>query len=169
MVETTKRLLELTAADLMSRDVIVLSQSTSLRAAAHQLARARVSGAPVVDDAGRCVGVLSATDLVRWLDRGTNASRRIFSATTEFCADWEVVDLEALPVDSIDRYMSTHVITATTDTCIGELARAMSAAHIHRIIILADEGRPIGIVSSSDVLAAVAAEDQRERQLPENW
>src|SRR5207245_6482522 len=108
-----RRLLELTAADLMSRELIVLSQSTSLRSAAHQLALARVSGAPVVDDAGRCVGVLSAADLVRWLDRDTDAARRAFTAPTGFCADWEVVDLEALPHDDIARYMSTHVVTAT--------------------------------------------------------
>jgi CBS-domain-containing membrane protein len=169
MVETTKRLLELTAADLMSRDVIAISQQTSLRSAAHQLALARVSGAPVVDENGRCVGVLSATDLVRWLDRGVDAARRTFTVRSDFSADWEVVDLEALPVDDIGRYMSTHLITATPDTGIGELAQAMLSAHIHRIIILAEQGQPIGIVSSSDVLAAVVAEDQRERQVNEGW
>jgi CBS-domain-containing membrane protein len=65
--------------------------------------------------------------------------------------------------------MSTHLVTATPDTGIGELAQAMLSAHIHRIIILAEQGQPIGIVSSSDVLAAVAAEDQRERQVNEGW
>jgi len=169
MIETTRHLLELTAADLMSRNVIVISQQTSLRAAAHRLALASVSGAPVVDEKGRCVGVLSATDLVRWVDRGENAARRTFTSTTEFSAEWEVVDLEALPVDNVGRYMSTHVVTATPDTGIGELARAMLAAHIHRILVLSEEGRPIGIVSSTDVLAAVVAEDDRERNQHEGW
>jgi CBS domain-containing protein len=57
-------LLELTAEDLMSRNVVVISQHMSLKAAAHLLAQAEVSGAPVVDEEGRCVGVLSAADLM---------------------------------------------------------------------------------------------------------
>jgi CBS-domain-containing membrane protein len=51
-------LLQLTAEDLMSRDVLVIPQRTTLRYAAHLLAQAAVSGAPVVDEEGRCVGVL---------------------------------------------------------------------------------------------------------------
>lgn len=56
----------LTASDLMSRDVETLGADLPLRDAAARLIRREVHGAPVVDDEGRCVGVLSVTDLVRW-------------------------------------------------------------------------------------------------------
>ena len=69
-------LLQLTAEDLMCRDVLVIPQAISLRYAAHLLAQAKVSGAPVVDEEGRCVGVLSAADLVHWVDRESRPPRR---------------------------------------------------------------------------------------------
>lgn len=59
-------LLTLTAGDLMSRDVKTIEAGMSLREASLQLARWEVHGAPVVDERGQCVGVLSVTDLARW-------------------------------------------------------------------------------------------------------
>jgi CBS domain-containing protein len=56
----------LTAGDLMNRDVETVSADLPLREAATRLARREVHGAPVVDSEGRCVGVLSVTDLARW-------------------------------------------------------------------------------------------------------
>jgi CBS domain-containing protein len=167
MIGTKKPLWQQTAADLMSREVLALPRPMSLRAAANRLARANVSGAPVVDEEGRCVGVLSTTDLARWIDQGAAAAKRSF-APTDFWADWEVVDFEALPADDVGRYMSTHLVTAAPEATVGELARAMLAAHIHRVIVLDRDGKPVGIVSSTDILAAVAAEDQVERP-PEGW
>jgi CBS domain-containing protein len=60
-------LLSLTAGDLMSTDVETLEEGLPLREAALRLARHQVHGAPVVDVAGRCVGVLSVSDLARWV------------------------------------------------------------------------------------------------------
>jgi CBS domain-containing membrane protein len=161
MVPATKPLLELTAADLMSRDVVTIPWQMSLRAAAHELAQAHVSGAPVTDEQGRCVGVLSATDLVRWLERGEQASRHHFHASLCFCSDWGVLDIDVLPPDAVSRYMTADVVTATPETPVGQLARRMLDAHIHRIIVTDGRGRPAGIVSTTDILAAVAGEALR--------
>jgi CBS-domain-containing membrane protein len=49
MTTPEKPQLELTAADLMTRDVTVIPRHLSLKAAAHLLAEANVSGAPVID------------------------------------------------------------------------------------------------------------------------
>jgi CBS domain-containing protein len=73
MAATTSPLLALTASDLMNRDVVTISQDTPLRVAAELLFRRQVGEAAVADAAGRCVGLLSATDLIRWAlgeDRG---------------------------------------------------------------------------------------------------
>ena len=70
MFTTAKPLLALTAEDLMSREVVTVPRRMSLRDAAGLLRRARISGAPVLDEPGRCVGVLSATDFLRWAEDG---------------------------------------------------------------------------------------------------
>lgn len=69
MIPTAKSLIELTAADLMSAVMFTLREWTSLRDAAEELFRSGIHGAPVVDAGGRCVGVLSASDLARWAAR----------------------------------------------------------------------------------------------------
>jgi CBS domain-containing protein len=50
----------------MSRDVKTIGADLPLRDAARHLTRLGVRGVPVVDDTGRCVGILSVSDLARW-------------------------------------------------------------------------------------------------------
>jgi CBS domain-containing protein len=52
--------------------------------------------------------------------------------------------------------MTPDPVTAQPATSIRVLARMMIDAHIHRIIVVDEGRRPIGVVSSTDVLAALA-------------
>lgn len=70
--------------------------------------------------------------------------------------DWQMVDVEKLPTDEVRRFMTPDPITALPSTAIRTLARMMIDAHIHRIIVTDQGRRPIGVVSSTDVLAALA-------------
>jgi len=149
-------LLHLTAEDLMSRDVLVIPQHMSLRAAAHLLAQAGMGGAPVVDEDGRCVGVLSAADLVQWVDRGSRAAKRRNRTPACVCCDWQMDGLEDVPEDAVSRYMTTDVVTASPHMRLGDVARSMRDAHIHRIVVVNERCQPVGVVSTMDVLAAIA-------------
>jgi CBS domain-containing protein len=106
-----------------------------MRAAAQTLAQARVNGAPVINREGRCVGVLSASDFFR-------------GAVQE--------NLEIDPTDKVGEHMTADPVTANPATPIRELARMMLDADIHRVIVVDEQERPIGVVSSTDVLAAMA-------------
>jgi CBS-domain-containing membrane protein len=156
MQTVTKTLYALTAADLMSNTVVTIPKEMSIRGAAHLLAQHQISGAPVVDDQGRCIGVFSTTDVVYWADRGNYVTAR--SNPDLRCAHsaWQVLDAEPSPDDGVGRYMTLDPVTAPPTTPVKELAHMMADAHIHRVIIVDGEGRPAGIVSSMDVLAAVA-------------
>jgi CBS-domain-containing membrane protein len=135
MTTASKALLNLTAADLMSRDVVALTAGASMRAAARILAQANVHGAPVIDAKGRCVGVLSASDFFR-------------GAVQE--------NLEIDPTDMVGEHMTADPVTVAPATTIRELARMMLDARIHRVIVVDEQQQPIGVVSSTDVLAAMA-------------
>ena len=54
----------LTAADVMTRDVITVKKETTIRELAELFARHRISMAPVVDDSGAMIGIVTETDLV---------------------------------------------------------------------------------------------------------
>lgn len=201
---TTDRLFAaLTAGDLMSREVITIPLEMAMRDAAQLLLRYQVSGAPVVDANGRCVGIVSATDFVQRAERTQTAdapaparpvtcgfqeqtwdsagrqvvvcqlpcgvcplqqpdtgpageARSVCSDPHCVPTDWQVVNVEQPPTDSVRRYMTTDLVTADVQTRISDLARRMLDAHLHRLIVVDEQLRPVGVVSSTDVLAAVA-------------
>jgi CBS-domain-containing membrane protein len=153
MAPVCKALLNLTAGDLMSDSVVMVPEEMSLQGAAHLLTQTRVTGAPVINQEGHCVGVLSATDFVHWVDKNRGGHPH---ACAGFSSAWQIVDPEALPEDAVHNYMTRDPVEVQAAVPIGELARMMVDAHIHRVIVIDSQRRPIGIVSSTDVLAAVA-------------
>ena len=74
-MKTTKPILGLTAEDLMNRNGVTIPQQMPMRDAAQLLHRAKATSAPVVDERGRCVGVLSAGDLLRWAEEGGSGAQ----------------------------------------------------------------------------------------------
>src|SRR5262249_35842315 len=135
-------------------------QEMSLRAAARLLAQGRVTGAPVIDGQGRLVGVLSATDFVHWVENDEFApiQRRVHAEC--MCSDWQVADAGLLPADQVSVHMTRDVVTVPPTAGIEDLARRMLDAHIHRLIVVDAENRPVGIISTTDMLAAVAYADK---------
>jgi len=145
--------LTLTAADLMTSPVLTISQDTSLAEAARLLSRSSISGAPVVDAQGRCIGVLSSSDFVTCAGTEGAGKEEIVS----FIAPWgEIIRIEDNADSEIGQYMTAQLLAVTPSTRIGEVAQTMVDAHIHRVLVVVEQDRPCGIVSSTDVLAVVA-------------
>ena len=166
MAPASTALLNLTAADLMSASVVMVPEEMSLQGAAHMLAQSHVTGAPIVNYEGKCVGVLSSTDFVRWVERHQPAVART-EERSSFCSVWQIVDPGHLPADAVHNYMTRDPVTVEPNTTIGVLAGMMIDAHIHRVIVVDLRGRPVGIVSATDVLAAVAQADRARSAITE--
>ncbi len=149
----------LTARDLMSHEVITISEEMSLAAAARLLSRGNVSGAPVVDGAGVCVGVISATDFLVLADRTCPVVAGPCTAPMCVCSEWQVMDPAELPPDEVRDHMTADPVTVGPDSPVSEVARAMLDAHIHRVIVVDTWRRPVGVVSSTDLIAAVARDE----------
>jgi CBS domain-containing protein len=147
----------LRAADLMSTPVLSIPEVTPLREAARMLSRSSISGAPVIDAEGRCVGVLSSTDFVTFAGEATEPGQH--REATTFIAPWgELVSIDESADEEIRRYMTAQPITVAPTTPITEVAQKMADAHIHRVLVTGEDRRPCGIVTSTDILAAVARE-----------
>ena len=129
-----------TVSELMTADPLVLPSDLAARDAARLLEFYRVSGAPVVDDDGDVVGVVSQSNLVHAFTTGSL--------------------LEALPGLSVRDLMSRPAITVRGGATAEEAVRLMEAHHVHRLIVVgADEHTPIGILSQSDLVRALAGWD----------
>lgn len=127
------RLGRLTARDLMTPSVITVNDSEPVEEAVEKFRQQRISGAPVVDDAGRCVGILSLFDLVfRQEQTGTDDDSR----TVRDC-------------------MTEPVVAVTLETPLVEVARKMCAEHWHRMPVVDQSSRLQGMLTTMDILAAL--------------
>jgi CBS domain-containing protein len=123
----TKSFLALTAADLMTTPVRTIPHEMPLQEAARLLSRSSISGAPVVDGEGQCIGVLSSSDFVTWAGKE--------GESTSFIAPWgEIINVDDAPDNEIRHYMTAQPVTVTPRTPLGELAQKMVDAHIHRVL-----------------------------------
>jgi CBS domain-containing protein len=155
MLATHKPLENVTAADVMSRDLVVVPVNMALPSAAHLLSQTHITGAPVVNDEGVCVGVISTTDFVRRVEEEPHDQPPEPEKGCVY-SDWQAIELSQPLEDSVCNYMTPDPVMATPDARLGELAAMMVEAHIHRVVIVDEHRRPQGIVSSTDILAALA-------------
>lgn len=152
----SKPLFHLTAGDLMSATIVKIPQDMSLQGAARRLTEYQVSGAPVVDEEGRCVGVISASDFVHWAGDASKARHRPVSPGC-VCSSWQIVDADQLSNDDrVCCFMTSDPVTVISTTPVQKLAQMMLDAHIHRLIVVDRQQHPVGIITSTDILAALA-------------
>lgn len=148
MVTMNQPFLARNAAALMSRSVVLIPREMSLPGAAHLLAQAKVSGAPVVDEDGRCIGVISTTDFLHIVEKDKVPT----PLKTDSVTSWQVLSDESDENGTVADYMNHDPVTVTSDIQIGEIARMMIDAHIHRVIVVDETNCPVGVVSSTDIL-----------------
>jgi CBS-domain-containing membrane protein len=152
------RLGTLTAHDVMTRAVIVLSQDETVEAAVARLKEHHITGAPVVDTAGKLVGILSISDLVT--PHAPQSGPVPLTHDEEDLAAWDLFDRGG-PLDSqtgverVAERMSREVAAVSERAPLVEAARVMCSGHWHRVPVVDASGGLCGIISSMDVLAAV--------------
>ncbi len=130
-------------AEYMAVDPIVVRADATLTEAAELMDRHHVHGLPVVDHSGSLVGVLSQTDLNR-------------ARSTEYLwANW--------PGLAVRHLMTAPAITVHRSTPLVIAARKMERHHIHRLVVVddGDETVPIGLLSMTDLIHALAEETAR--------
>jgi CBS-domain-containing membrane protein len=162
------RLSELRAADVMNRDVVTIESALTMGEAARRMANRGVTSAPVVDEQGRCVGMLSAADyLMREVASGGAGCGRL-TDESEFVLrqrPGEALCVEREETRDVWSYMSPAVQAIRSETPLVEAAQIMCASHLHRLPVLDGGGRPIGVVSSLDLVSALMNAVDEHRQL----
>ena len=154
MTTLTKPIQRMQAREVMTSDIVFIPREMSLKGAAHLLSQSHITGAPVVDSDGKCIGVISATDFMARTEK-SDWCRTVERSDCAHSA-WQVLDGDCSS-DSVEHYMTHTPVTTGANTTLGELSRLMCELHVHRVIIVDENSRPIGIVSSMDILGALAA------------
>lgn len=145
-MEPTERLESLLVSDVMSRAVTSIAASNDMDVAAATLNENSISSAPVTDEAGRTIGILSATDFLR---RNCTVDSHALGQTD----GGEPVQMEEVPDRAIS-YMSDAIQAVGADDTLLHAAKIMVDTHLHRLPVMESQ-RTIGMISTMDVVSAL--------------
>lgn len=127
----------LKVADVMSKPAITVRAKDSLGVAATRMAREGIKRLPVLDEKDRLVGVLSRVDILRLL-----AEKPISKTPTPPGA-----------AKTLQEVMSPIIPAVQFDDDLATIVEKMLECASHRVIVLDQAGRAIGLISDSDVVA----------------
>ena len=151
MNSTIERLLTLRVCDVMSRHVVSIAATKNMSEAADLLTRHFISGAPVTGPQGQCVGMLSATDFVRCVAAAKDSALDL-APERNGCQKHRHA-CPAPATDLVASHMSALVQSVASGQPLTEAARRMCQNHIHRLVVLDDQGRPTGVLTALDIVA----------------
>jgi CBS domain-containing protein len=141
------------AHQIMTRSVISITPDATILEAAKTMLRHHVSGLPVVDVAGKLVGIVSEGDFIRRSEIGTQRQR---GRWLTFLLGDSVADYVREHGRKVSDVMTSEPITVTEDATLEDIVNAMEANDVKRLPVMRGD-ELVGIVSRANLLQAVAS------------
>ncbi len=147
----------LTANDIMTSEVITVSLDTSVRELADILWKNMISGAPVLDETGGLVSVVTESDLIY-------QNKRVHIPTAISILDSVILlespdkterEIKKMAGVAVRDICAKELITVTADTPLDEIASIMSEKKSHTLPVV-DKKKLIGIIGKSDIIRSIA-------------
>jgi CBS domain-containing protein len=144
------------ARDVMVSPVITVGENETVRDVAKLLIAKRISAVPVVDGAGKLVGIVTEADLLHRAEAGTErpVSWWLSLISGDRALADEYVKSHAVKIKDV---MTRDVKTADPDTPLYEIADLFEEEHIKRVPIVSKGGDLVGIVSRANIIQVIAS------------
>lgn len=141
--------------DVMKAPVITVHPSFSYASVARLLFEKGISGAPVVDDEGKIVGMVSEKDLYRVLYPRFMS----FVVSPELYVDSEARETKVADIEDhlVSTFMVHKVITISPDVSVMHAGAVMLAKQIHRLPVV-EHGQLVGMITRHDLFRATIEE-----------
>ncbi|MBA4033239.1 MAG: hypothetical protein C0480_01345 [Bradyrhizobium sp.] len=141
------------AHQIMTRAVVTVTPDSTILEAADIMLKHHVSGLPVVDAAGKLVGIVSEGDFIRRSEIGTQRKR---SRWLKFLMGTDATQYVREHGRKVSEVMTRDPLTIAEEATLEEIVNAMEANGIKRMPVMRD-GKLVGIVSRANLLHAVAS------------
>jgi CBS domain-containing protein len=149
-----------TASDLMTPSPISLRRTATVHDAIVLLTDRAFDAAPVIDENGRAIGVVTVSDIlvhdreyVRYLKAGDMATRADLRDANRLPSDFEIEVVDRTLVEEI---MTPMIFTVTPRTLAPEIVHRMLDLRVHHLFVADDDGTLVGVISSCDILRRLA-------------
>jgi CBS domain-containing protein len=149
-----------TAADLMVPNPISLRAEAAVAEAIVLFTEKGITAAPVIDEAGRPIGVVSRSDLL--VHQCEHEKHRAGKPDYFFApSEGEGVPRETKRSDpsTVAELMTPAVFAVAPDTPVQQVVSDMVGLHVHRLFVVDDNGILVGVISTMDVLKQLKPED----------
>lgn len=143
--------------DVMTRNVVAVRETAGYKDIVAGIRRHRVSAFPVVDSAGRVLGVVSEADLLL-----KEAAFAAAGSGPWWAGRRRRERAKAIGVSAAE-LMSKPAVTIARDASVADAAKAMYEHRVKRLPVVDDSGRLVGIVSRVDVLGVFDRPDEQIR------
>lgn len=144
----------LKAAEIMTRVVHHVRVDTPLKDVAETMGRWRISGVPVIDEAGRVAGVISEKDFLSRMGAPDTAHVMGIIAA---CLGGKGCGATPIRGKTASDIMAAPAITVRAETSTREIMEIFSTRNINRLPVIDRSGKLAGIVSRADILRAQTA------------
>ncbi len=143
------------ASDIMTTTVVTVDPGDTVQHAAELMVRHRVSALPVVDQAGRLVGMISEGDLLHREETKTEKRR---SWWLDLVTGYETRAKEYVKAFGVHvrDVMTPTVVSVDESASLADIAELLEAKQIKRVPVMRG-GRIVGIVSRANLVQAIAS------------
>jgi CBS domain-containing protein len=149
---------------VMTSRVIAVRPDVSLEALADLLLERNIGGAPVVDEEGRPLGIISKTDLIREHQANGDTGVALAPGHQLGRGHYRVeagrgFHAESLPHATVADAMTRSAFTVSESAPVSQAAALMAFEGVHRIPVVDDAGRVSGVITTLDVLRWLAQQE----------
>ncbi len=149
---------------VMTIDVVTVNGFMSVREAAKILAECNISGAPVIDNEGKLVGMLTEKDILKSVKSAADEVRMVFPSTHTMGVMFELAKGETEIMEAFEEQANTvvmdvmtkNVVTCRPGTTLNEVASILVKKGINRLPVVDDEDHVVGIITRGDIVRAFA-------------
>jgi len=148
----------LKAKDIMTKDVITVRPDTTIEELARILMKNQISGAPVVNDQERLVGVVTENDLISKNSRlHIPTILRLFDAYIPLGTSKLETDIKRMTASTVNDICTKEAVTVDSEASAEYIATLMTERKIHLLPVLR-EGKLVGIIGKKDLIKGFAGE-----------
>lgn len=151
-----------TASDLMVANPISLRAEAGVTEAMMLFTEKGITAAPVIDGAGRPIGVVSRSDLlIHQCEQEKHRAGQpdYFFAPTFASSDAPGAD-ERKKACTVAELMTPAVFAVSPDTSVERVVSDMVGLHVHRLFVVGEDGVLVGVISTMDVIKHLRPEDE---------
>jgi len=155
------------ARDFMTRAVVTVSPEETLGEVTRKFLERDISGAPVLNHAGKLVGVITESDILRRLESivehevgkkflsSTTNSLGLFVVVSELHPDVAREVFRQLQNSTVEEAVTPKVVFVKPEDTLEAVTMALIENDINRVPVVED-GKVVGIISRADITRAIA-------------